>query len=233
MPLSTVPISSPPGQEGQSARLAASALVGQVEDTIPQSIRKSSSRALPAGDLSGISTHLNPGGADGACADGAAGSLNLASETPSLTPALIAEYSTQYVSNSPIPAAMNGNSSPNPIQLMAASPSSEAADLNVVGTIYRPISEYLDWLYAELARLDGMPPGPDFPIYRECQAALRVYMRFVGFRLAASLAAARGPACGDTSAAGEAAINFGGYGGAYPSSVPVGNTGTTSTGRGI
>lgn len=46
-------------------------------------------------------------------------------------------------------------------------------------------------------------------------------------------AAARGPACGDTSAAGEAAINFGGYGGAYPSSVPVGNTGTTSTGRGV
>ena len=27
------------------------------------------------------------------------------------------------------------------------------------------------------------------------------------------------------------AINFGGYCGAYPSSVPVGNTGTTSTGR--
>lgn len=46
-------------------------------------------------------------------------------------------------------------------------------------------------------------------------------------------AAARGPACGDTSAAGEAAINFGGYGGAYPSSVPVGNTGTTSTGRDV
>lgn len=45
-------------------------------------------------------------------------------------------------------------------------------------------------------------------------------------------AAARGPACGDTSAAGEAAINFGGYGGAYPTPVPVGNTGTTSTGRG-
>lgn len=29
------------------------------------------------------------------------------------------------------------------------------------------------------------------------------------------------------------AINFGGYCGAYPSSVPVGNTGTTSTGQGI
>lgn len=51
--------------------------------------------------------------------------------------------------------------------------------------------------------------------------------------LAAAQAAARGPACGDTSAAGEAAINFGGYGGAYPTPVPVGNTGTTSTGRGV
>ena len=50
---------------------------------------------------------------------------------------------------------------------------------------------------------------------------------------AAAQAAARGPACGDASAAGEAAINFGGYGGAYPSSVPVGNTGTTSTGQGV
>lgn len=29
------------------------------------------------------------------------------------------------------------------------------------------------------------------------------------------------------------AINFGGYCGAYPSSVPVGNTGTTSTGLGV
>ena len=29
------------------------------------------------------------------------------------------------------------------------------------------------------------------------------------------------------------AINFGGYCGAYPSSVPVGNTGTTSTGQGV
>ena len=32
----TSPISSPPGQEDQSARLAASAEVGQVGDTIPQ-----------------------------------------------------------------------------------------------------------------------------------------------------------------------------------------------------
>lgn len=54
------------------------------------------------------------------------------------------------------------------------------------GTIYRPISEYLDWLYAELARLDGMPSSSDYPSYRECQAALRVYMRFVAHRLAAS-----------------------------------------------
>lgn len=122
-------ISPPPGQKDLGALLAASVQVDQVEGTTSQSIRKSSSRALPAGDLSGISTHLNPGGADGACADGAAGSLNLASETPSLTPALMAEYSTQYVSSSPIPAAMNGNSSPNPINPTAASPSVEAADL--------------------------------------------------------------------------------------------------------
>ena len=46
-------------------------------------------------------------------------------------------------------------------------------------------------------------------------------------------AAARGPACGDTSAVALAAINFGGYCGAYSTSVPVGNTGTTSTGQGV
>lgn len=50
----------------------------------------------------------------------------------------------------------------------------------VEGTIYRPIGEYLDWLYAELERLDGTPSNP---AYRECQAALRVYMRFVAHRL--------------------------------------------------
>lgn len=53
----------------------------------------------------------------------------------------------------------------------------------VEGTIHRPIGEYLEWLYAELARLDGMPSSPDYPSYRECQAALRVYMRFVSHRL--------------------------------------------------
>ena len=52
-------------------------------------------------------------------------------------------------------------------------------------------------------------------------------------RCVRTAAAARGPACGDTSAAVEAAINFGGYSGAYPTSVPVGNTGTTSTGQGV
>lgn len=51
--------------------------------------------------------------------------------------------------------------------------------------------------------------------------------------LQARAAAARGPACGDTSAAAPAAIKFGGYAPAYPSSVPVGNTGTTSTGQGV
>lgn len=57
---------------------------------------------------------------------------------------------------------------------------------HVEGTIHRPIGEYMDWLYAELARLDGMPSSPDYPSYRECQAALRVYIRFVGHRLGLS-----------------------------------------------
>lgn len=122
-------ISPPPVQKDLGARLAASVQVDQVEGTISQSILKSSSRALLAGDLSGISVHRNPGGAGGAWGDGAAGSLNRASEIPSLTPALIAEYSTQYVSSIPMAAAMNGNSSPNPINPTAASPSLEAADL--------------------------------------------------------------------------------------------------------
>lgn len=53
----------------------------------------------------------------------------------------------------------------------------------VEGTIHRPIGEYLVWLYSELARLDGMPSSPEYLSYRECQAALRVYMRFVNHRL--------------------------------------------------
>ncbi|TYK76246.1 hypothetical protein FSY45_10700 [Comamonas sp. Z1] len=61
----------------------------------------------------------------------------------------------------------------------------------VEGTIYRPINEYLDWLYAELARLNaavanpGQSCTPDLDIYQgeEVAAALRVYMRFVAFRL--------------------------------------------------
>lgn len=46
-------------------------------------------------------------------------------------------------------------------------------------------------------------------------------------------AAAQALACGSVVQGTQApsAINFGGYAGAYPSSVPVGNTGTTSTGR--
>lgn len=59
----------------------------------------------------------------------------------------------------------------------------EKCSCQVEGTIYRPIGEYVDWLFAELARLDGMPSSPDYPSYRECQAALRVYMRFVDHRL--------------------------------------------------
>ena len=54
----------------------------------------------------------------------------------------------------------------------------------VEGTIYRPVGEYLVWLYAELARLDGSPSSPECQSYLECQAALRVYMRFVDHRLA-------------------------------------------------
>ena len=47
--------------------------------------------------------------------------------------------------------------------------------------------------------------------------------------------AAQALACG-SAAQGQAAIsaiNFGGYAGAYPTSVPVGNTGTTSTGHSL
>ncbi|MDN5502503.1 MAG: hypothetical protein L0H10_01580 [Comamonas sp.] len=118
----------PSAIQGDADSVAAPGLVG-AGGTLYQSIRKSSSRALLVGDLSGVSVHLNPGGAGGACGDGAAGSLNLASEIPSLTPALIAEYSTQYVSSIPMAAAMNGNSSPSPINPMVASPSVEAVDL--------------------------------------------------------------------------------------------------------
>ena len=42
-------------------------------------------------------------------------------------------------------------------------------------------------------------------------------------------AAARGPACGGGAAVAQAAINFGGYGAAETSPVPVSNTGTTLT----
>lgn len=48
-------------------------------------------------------------------------------------------------------------------------------------------------------------------------------------------AAAQASACGSAAqgAQAQSAINFGGYVGAYPSSVPVGNTGTTSTGYSV
>lgn len=47
--------------------------------------------------------------------------------------------------------------------------------------------------------------------------------------LQARAAAARGPACGGGVAVAQAAINFGGYGAAETSPVPVSNTGTTLT----
>ena len=61
----------------------------------------------------------------------------------------------------------------------------------VEGTIYRPISEYLDWLYADLARLEtaianprqSCTPDLDIEQGTEAAAALRVYMRFVAHRL--------------------------------------------------
>ena len=56
----------------------------------------------------------------------------------------------------------------------------------VEGTIYRPIGEYVSWLFAELARLDGTPSSPDCLSYQDCQAALRVYTRFVNHRLGRS-----------------------------------------------
>ncbi|WP_326999451.1 hypothetical protein [Comamonas testosteroni] len=64
----------------------------------------------------------------------------------------------------------------------------------VEGTIYRPIGEYLDWLYAELRRLEiavadpwsSNHPDADQYLLEEAQAALRVYMRFVDHRLGRS-----------------------------------------------
>ena len=61
----------------------------------------------------------------------------------------------------------------------------------VEGTIYRPIGEYVDWLFAELARLEiavadpwsSNHPDADLYLLEEAQAALRVYMRFVAHRL--------------------------------------------------
>ena len=179
----------PSAKKGEVDSVAAPGLVG-AGGTLCQSILRSSSRAFPAVGLSGIRTHLNPGGADGACADGAAGSLNLASETPSLTPALMAEYSTQYVSSSPMPAAMNGNSSPSPINPMVASPSFEAADLK--DPAFAPVNR-------NRAQWQSIA---DFLTRQNLAIVLR-----------AQAAAARGPACGDTSAAGEART------------LPVGNHG--------
>lgn len=103
------------------------------------------------------------------------------------------------------------------------------------------LADFNIWLEAKAsAASKGVYRSSAYPTIEElghlyviagCRAAIDLLMQFK--RCVRTAAAARGPACGDTSAAGEAAINFGGYGGAYPSSVPVGNTGTTSTGQGV
>lgn len=59
------------------------------------------------------------------------------------------------------------------------------------GTIYQPISEYLEWLYADLSRLDhalansgqSHHPDTDELQHADSLAALRVYSRFVKARL--------------------------------------------------
>ncbi|MDH1333711.1 hypothetical protein N5D63_06065 [Comamonas thiooxydans] len=59
------------------------------------------------------------------------------------------------------------------------------------GTIDLPIQQYLDWLFAQLARLENAVADPwssnhpdaDQYLLEEAQAALRVYMRFVDHRL--------------------------------------------------
>lgn len=89
----------------------------------------SSSSCERCGAWSLSSTHLNPGGAAGACEAGEVGSLNLASEIPSLTPDLIAEYSTQYVSSKPMQAAINCSSNPSPINSIAIPLPVEAVDI--------------------------------------------------------------------------------------------------------
>ena len=105
-----------PANKAPAACLPAPAVAGQGVGTY-QSMRSSSSRASGACSLT--STHLCPGGAVGVCGAGAPGSLKRASEIPSLTPALIAEYSTQYVISSPITAAINCSNSPSPISPMS------------------------------------------------------------------------------------------------------------------
>ncbi|MEQ6471608.1 hypothetical protein [Comamonas sp. wu1-DMT] len=185
------PDNVPIAKHGTADSLAAPGCVG-AGGTLNQSIRKSSSRALFVDDLSGMSVQRNPGGAGGAWGDGAAGSLNRASEIPSLTPALIAEYSTQYVSSIPMVAAMNGNSSPSPINPMVASPSLEAADLK-------------DPPFALACRNSAQWQSiADFLTRQNLRQVLKAR---------AQAAAARGPACGDTSVAGEART------------LPVGNHG--------
>lgn len=57
-------------------------------------------------------------------------------------------------------------------------------------TVEQPISVYLDWLYSQLATLDEDMTCPDLATnpqleiaYKEAQAALRVYCRFIQARL--------------------------------------------------
>ena len=110
-PAITAPASSPaPADAGQG-----------VDTQHVQSILSSSSRER-SGMSSLSSTHLKPCGAVGACDVAAFGNLNRASDIPSLTPAFIAEYSTQYISSSPSTPPTSGSIIPSPISIPTTTP---------------------------------------------------------------------------------------------------------------
>ena len=148
------PISPLSGQEDQSARLAASAEVGQVEGTT----------CSRCGYCHGSVTCVSD--------DEAVAWFD--SQTEEFLAALPGYGEDGFTPRKAWNAFFAGNQTSSPMAVQVG---------QVEGTIHRPIGEYLVWLYAELARLDGMPSSPEYLSYRDCQAALRVYMRFVNHRL--------------------------------------------------
>ena len=126
---------SPSAYACPGLRLAAPVGAGQGVDTSKTQSILNSSSCVRFECSSRTSTHLNPVGAAGCCGACELGSLNRAPEMPSLTPDFIAEYSTQYVSSKPIPAAINGSSNPSPINAMAAPLFVKEVDLKESGPV--------------------------------------------------------------------------------------------------